>query len=169
MYMKRSLVVVLLFVVALSVEANSRRVVGSFRAMDGYDYKDLTVAVWTDPTGSILIGTPTPYTLTQKDREALISLLRKAVHYTEVAKDNSTEVDYQKNVGSLLTEDGAYVVVKFSTNGWQHSLVEVWVYDGGRNTILSMSAREAADMVSVLTTAEVTAADFQKQIALFNY
>jgi hypothetical protein len=167
--MRQLLALVLLFGIALSAEAQDRKAVGSFHAMDGTNYKDLTVDIWTDQTGNILISTPTtPYTLTPTDKDALIPLLQKAVRYIQVAKDNSTTVDFQKDVGSLITDEGAYVVVKFITNGWEHSRAEVWVYEGGRNTILYMTAKDVNDMVSVLSAAVDTATAFQRQIALFN-
>ncbi len=68
----------------------------------------------------------------------------------------------------MLTDEGAYVVVKFITRGWEHSRVEVWVYEAGRNTILSMSAKDVNDMISALSEAVDTATAFQRQIALFN-
>jgi len=166
--MRQLVPLVLLFSIALSAEAQDRKAVGSFHAMDATNYKNLTVDIWTDPTGNVLVSTPTPYTLTPIDKDALIPLLQKAARYVQVAKDNSTTVDFQKDVGSLLTDEGAYVVVKFITNGWEHSHVEVWVYEGGRNTILSMSAKDANDMVSALSAAVDTATAFQRQIALFN-
>jgi hypothetical protein len=166
--MKQLLVLVLLFSIALSAGAQDRQSVGSFHAMDGANYKDMTVDIWTNQTGNILINTPTPYTLTPKDKDALIPLLQKAIRYMQVAKDNSTTVDFQKNVGSMLTDEGAYVVVKFKTSGWEHSRAEVWIYEGGRNTILSISAKEVNDMVSVLLAAVGTATTSQRQIALFN-
>jgi hypothetical protein len=166
--MKQLFAFVLLFGVTLSAEAQDRRAVGSFQAMDGANYMNLNVDIWADSTGDILISTPTPYTLTPIDKNAFIPLLQKAARYIQIAKANSTTVDFQKDVGSLLTDEGAYVVVKFVTSGWEHSRVEVWVYEGGRNTILSMSDKEVNDMLSALSAAVDTSSTVQREIALFN-
>ncbi len=98
--MKQLFVLVLLFSIALSAEAQDRKAVGSFHAMDGTNYKNVTFDIWTDPTGNLLISTPTPYTLTPIDKDALIPLLQKAVRYMQVAKDNSTTVDFRKRVAN---------------------------------------------------------------------
>ncbi len=165
--MKRFFVLALLFTVALSAGAMNRKSVGSFHATDGYHYVDMTIVIWTDTAGNILFNAPAPYVLTQGDRDVLIPLLKKAIHYMQIAKDNSTTVDYKKDVGSVLTESGTYIVVKFITGGWENSLAEVWLYNSGRNAILSMSADQVNEMANALSAAVDTSADLQRQVDLF--
>jgi hypothetical protein len=164
--MKKFYLLVLLIVVALSAGAQDREAVGSFHAMDGYTYKNLTVHVYSDPQWIRLDTSIFLYNLRQDDWDVMLRLMRKAAHYAQIVKDNATTFDYEKFVGSFMTEDNARVVVYFITHGWKDSQVELGVYSGGRNTILTMSVKDANDMASALSVAVNTRAEYQRQIAL---
>jgi hypothetical protein len=164
--MKKFYLLVLLIMVALSAGAQDRKAVGSFHAMDGYTYKNLTVDVYSDPQWIRLDTSIFLYNLRQDDWDVMLRLMRKAAHYAKIVKDNATTFDYEKFVGSFMTEDNARVVVYFITHGWEDTQVELGFYSGGRNTILTMSVKDANDMTGALSVAVNTRAEYQRQIAL---
>lgn len=146
------------------------KIVGTFHAQDiGNDYKDVSPAVWAYSSGMIYLDTNrVPYFLTAKDRDSLVSLVQQSAHYCQVAKANSTTVDYTKEVGEFVTEDGARVVVKFVTHGWEHCGVEVWTFNGGRNIAWLLTTQDVNDMVRALSAVSDSVADYNRQVAFFN-
>jgi hypothetical protein len=165
----RSVIVLLLCVVcAFAAGAANRKMVGSFNAQDGDTLAAVTPQVWAEPTGTLtLLNTPYAYSLTGKERDALVSLIRKAADYMQVAKDNSTTIQYGKEVGRITTEDSVLFVVYFFTESGEKSTGEVRIFNGGRNSILVLDGKGADDMVKSLSAAADPGAEYSRQVALF--
>lgn len=145
------------------------KVVGTFHAQDAYNNnRDVTVTVWAYPTGIIYLDAGKyPYILTTQDRDTFIPLAQQAVHYCQVAKDNSTTIDFTKDIGNVTTEDGAMIVVRFVTHGWEHSGVELRIYHAGRNADLFVTTQDVADMAKALSAVTDYSTDYNRQVALF--
>jgi len=156
--------------VTLEGQGNAKAV-AAFRAQDSYDSnKDITVTLWTYPSGTIYLeAAPRSYILTTDDRDALTVLVQQGLHYCQVARDNTTTIDYEKDVGALNANDGAgaRIIVRFLTRGWEHSGVEVRFYDRGRNTDLFLTTQEVADMAQALSAVTDSTNDYNRQVALF--
>jgi len=146
------------------------KVIGAFHAQDiGNDYKDVSPIVWAYTSGMIYLDTHRfPYFLTTRDRDSLVALVQQGVHYCQVAKANSTTVDYSKEVGEFVTEDGARIVIKFVTHGWEHCGVEMWTFNSGRNTGFLLTTQDVNDMVQALSAVSDSVADYNRQVAIFN-
>ena len=146
------------------------KIAGTFHAQDiANDYKDVSPAVWAYTSGMIYLDTHRfPYFLTTKDRDTLVSLVQQSAHYCQVARANATTVDYTKDVGEFVTDDGARVVVKFVTHGWEHCGIEIWTFNGGRNIALLLTMQDVNDMVRALSAVSDSVAEYNKQVAFFN-
>jgi hypothetical protein len=59
------------------------------------------------------------------------------------------------------------IVVRFVTHGWEHSGVEMRIYDAGRNTDLFLTTQDVADMAKTLSAVTDSTADYNRQAALF--
>jgi len=57
--------------------------------------------------------------------------------------------NYESSWAVFMTEDNARVVIYFITHGWEDTQVELGFYSGGRNTILTMSVKDANDMTAL--------------------
>jgi hypothetical protein len=167
--MKRPLVLILLSIVASSAFAVEAQIAGTLHASDGYNYREISVAVIVTPVkdGRLWLNANHSYQLLFSERDRLLSLARDAAKRVDIAYANKTTVSYQQELGSFRTDEGAQIIVSFRTDGYESSYAVVSIADDGNYDLLLLNRKDSIDFVNVLEATNRLVDEYQTQTGLF--
>ena len=166
--MKRPLLLILLSIAATSAFAVEAQIAGTLHASDGYNYREISVAVIVTPVkdGRLWLNANHSYQLLFSERDKL-DLARDAAKRVDVAYANKTTVSYQQELGSFRTDEGAQIIVSFRTDGYESSYAVVSIADDGNYDLLLLNRKDSNDFVNVLEAANRLVDEYQTQTGLF--
>jgi|GEM_PF-5024125 len=167
--MKRFLIMALLLIGASSVFAFGRQTVGNSHAENGYNYKDIAVAVVVSPAdeGMMWLNATNSYPLLLSEKDKLVNLVQAGAKKIDIAFSNKTTVSYREELGRFLTDDAALVTVSFETDSYESSYTIVQIINGGKTDILLLNKNDTQNFINVLESTHSILDDYQKQVALF--